>query len=144
MDRGIRGKTEKKHFATKAPLVGIRTSISERRGGREGEEERSPHPPLKKKKNGHLIVVANSDNNNRKKKNNKQQQEPKKKKEERLHALRLSSHPLLPPSLLLQKHLHNIFYLTTAYRTGKHLLSTMALHSLHAQPTHAIMPAWLQ
>lgn len=49
MDRGIRGKTEKKHFATKAPLVGIRTSISER-GGREGEEERSPHPPLKKKK----------------------------------------------------------------------------------------------
>ena len=50
MDRGIRGKTEKKHFATKAPLVGIRTSISERRGGREGEEERSPHPPLKKKK----------------------------------------------------------------------------------------------
>ena len=49
MDRGIRGKTEKKHFATKAPLVGIRTSISER-GGREGEEERSPHPPLKKQK----------------------------------------------------------------------------------------------
>ena len=142
MDRGIRGKTEKKHFATKAPLVGIRTSISER-GGREGEEERSPHPPLKKK-NGHLIVVANSDNNNRKKEKQQATTGTKKKKEERLHALRLSSHPLLPPSLLLQKHLHNIFYLTTAYRTGKHLLSTMALHSLHAQPTHAIMPAWLQ
>lgn len=50
MDRGIRGKTEKKHFATKAPLVGIRTSISERRGGGKVKKREVPILPLKKKK----------------------------------------------------------------------------------------------
>lgn len=52
MDRGIRGKTEKKHFTTKASLVGIRTSISERGRGGEGEEEKKKVPllPLKKKR----------------------------------------------------------------------------------------------